>query len=607
MSEQEIVSCAIYPGIGVARVGNAPQEFFIGPEVPGVTPTPEDGYKDRDGLIKRQAARFRLYGLDAEGRVVRELTAHDVDSIEWTVHLVNKKAAWYEFNVALDIPEASDKGNEAKRRNLHIVDADRQQLIIDPQPRTVSGTSASATFGTGMFMGTEVPLGEIRTDAEGRLIVLGGLGHSASHTGEKAVTFANNDGWHDDTSDGPVSARVVLNGRELPVEPAWVLVAPPDFAPGVLGVVTLYDIVYQAALDLDPGLYPSRVSFTEHIYPLFQRMNQTQWVNEGFYLELGYGSAGDFLEPTVLARLSDSGQGQRAFREMVFSKFRNPDYQSMDRDALPPMYGDGMDGTAHPTSPREWLAITPVQYDCLRRWAAGDFEADWTGEPQVRAQHIEDLPLADQPSALDRAALENCLGGAFHPGCEATWPMRHASMYDKPFRIKSRAEAKDDYGSVLTPQQAVAADGPLNGNAAGDITRWMAVPWQTDTASCLSGYASEVNPYLPTFWPARVPNQVLSQASYKALMNDDLPDSQRVKYFNLRENWYRDFSPNYKDTINEFITDWNKIGIIVPHPGPVGHPSIPTELRVEMGNAFEQERDGYQLVLKLKPEAETSK
>ena len=36
MSDQNaIVSYAIYPGIGFARVGNSPDEYFIGPEAPG--------------------------------------------------------------------------------------------------------------------------------------------------------------------------------------------------------------------------------------------------------------------------------------------------------------------------------------------------------------------------------------------------------------------------------------------------------------------------------------------------------------------------------------------------------------------------------------------
>ncbi|MEM7417494.1 MAG: LodA/GoxA family CTQ-dependent oxidase [Gemmatimonadota bacterium] len=50
---------------------------------------PPDGYRDETGAIRRQAARFRIYGYDAEGRVVRELTAADA-TITWTAHLVNR-------------------------------------------------------------------------------------------------------------------------------------------------------------------------------------------------------------------------------------------------------------------------------------------------------------------------------------------------------------------------------------------------------------------------------------------------------------------------------------------------------------------------------------
>jgi len=87
----EIVSYAIYPGIGIARVGNSPDEYFIGPEAPGEVPQPEGGYKDSAGRIKRQAARFRIYGLNEAGDAVREVTADDAE-ITWRVHVANRKA-----------------------------------------------------------------------------------------------------------------------------------------------------------------------------------------------------------------------------------------------------------------------------------------------------------------------------------------------------------------------------------------------------------------------------------------------------------------------------------------------------------------------------------
>ena len=51
----------IHPAIGVARVGDSPDDFFIGPERIGEEPNPPGGFKDSQCRIKRQAARFRIF------------------------------------------------------------------------------------------------------------------------------------------------------------------------------------------------------------------------------------------------------------------------------------------------------------------------------------------------------------------------------------------------------------------------------------------------------------------------------------------------------------------------------------------------------------------
>ncbi len=220
-----IVKAAIHPSIGVARVGNSQEEFFIGPEVIDPIPRPSGFYRDAKGALKRQAARFRVYGLNAAGTPIAELTAADA-TIEWEVRLANKKAAWYEFQLALDIPEA-DSAPPSMLRNPGV--KNRADLAIDPEPRKIKGKNQKdRKFDGGTFMGKKVYLGELRTDDKGRLVVLGGRGVSASYDGTKAVTFANNDAWYDDVSDGPVTARVVFKGEELRVDPAWVIVAPPE-------------------------------------------------------------------------------------------------------------------------------------------------------------------------------------------------------------------------------------------------------------------------------------------------------------------------------------------------------------------------------------------
>ena len=272
MSE-EIAYCKIFPTIGIARVGNSQERdgFFIGPEgiaPPG--PSDERRFTDAAGAVLRQAARFRVYAFDAKDAVLGELTAEQAD-LTWSVSLANKKPEWFEFNGGAEALAQFEKPEKDSwdRRNASIKGAERKRrLIIDPgAPVTITGkdvrSSAASEYGfTGKFQAaTDVYLGELRTDEKGRLLVLGGRGHSAAVdetgaevSGKKWITnYANNDLWHDDTSDGPMECRVTLGGRDIPVKGrAWVLVTPPDFAPDIGNVVTLYDVMEDVALQPRP-------------------------------------------------------------------------------------------------------------------------------------------------------------------------------------------------------------------------------------------------------------------------------------------------------------------------------------------------------------------
>ena len=582
-SRGRIVRAAIHPAIGIARVGNSPDEYYFGPEIPGGLPIAPGGYKDASGAMKRQAARFRIFGLDTNGRVVRELTAHDA-TIQWTVHLANQKAAWYEFETALDIPEAEP----TSRRNVAYQGADRNALVIDPGPRRVSGRHRSAVpFDTGAFLGESVYLGELRTDEQGRLLVLGGRGRSFSPRNAVLTTFANNDGWTDDTSDGPVTARVRLGGVSLPVDPAWVVVAPPNYAPALAtDFGTLYTVIYQTMLDLGWVTPPAEVSFLADIFPLFERLADLQWVNQGVLNRYGWDSPEQFLSPEYLLRLADPSPANAAFRQALFARFRNPDYATLESavDLLPPLYGDAI--TLPPVSPRSYLAVQPFQYAALQSWAAGDFVPGVAGP--ISSQ-VEDLPIEIQPAALDRAALEACLGDAFHPGCEATWPMRVASMYASPFRLLHRQGSEPNYGEVLTPAIALSADGPLAGSVPGGVTRWMAVPWQTDTASCRSGYQygdTPVDPYLPTFWAARVPNHVMPEQRYELVLDTSRSLEERREAFFGRAQFFRNIDrPDTTDTLQQMVDNWYRLGVVTEQPGP-GDPAFPPLFKVETDNEF---------------------
>jgi hypothetical protein len=296
----------IHPAIGIARVGNSPSSFYLAPEQRGALPIecdengiptgqPVTQFKDRQGRIRRQAARFRVYVYDDHSPAGRELRIGDeidivvqksgqlmtvrIDDVQWTAYVANKKSSWYEF-LQLDGEHGYDPNHPL--RNADVTNPEeRQKLIIDPGPRTVTSQDgkqkasfAPSDAGSGTFPPELSPnsistLGDlmcVEQDQTNRLLVLGGLGDSGSmKTGfgnPKIEDYANNDGWFDDTSDGSVRAALVctptkisgqpvsgMGQRNLPVDdPAWVIVGYPRYAPELTDVVTMDDVLFDLAV-----------------------------------------------------------------------------------------------------------------------------------------------------------------------------------------------------------------------------------------------------------------------------------------------------------------------------------------------------------------------
>lgn len=581
----KIVRAAIHPAIGIARVGNSVEEFYIGPEVPEPVPKPPGFYKDGTGALKREAARFRVYGYDAAGQAVAELTAANAE-IVWTAHLANEKAAWYEFQIALDIPEAQlppPAVDPSLRRNSNFYGEAREQLVIDPGQKTISGpgqSGAAYRFDDGKFCGKPVYLGELRTDEAGRLIVLGGHGVSASYDGKPAITFANNEGWHDDVSDGPITAVVKVGGRDIRCEGAWVVVAPPNYAPEVKTVRTMYDLLRALFVDAKWLPEPETVSFRGDILPILQRLTGLGWVNSGFAAGFGHGAPQYFDDPAYVKKLARRGAEYAELRRQIYNQFRVFERDGMSPVPWPWIYGDAMSIPA--TSPRQYSTLSTLQMRQLARWVADDFIDDLDAPPPPRT--LEAVPLADQPATLDQAALDFCLADAFHPGCEITWPIRHLSMFSAPYRIKHCPKTTlppPDYGPQLTPAIALAPDGPLYAQQPGGLSRWMAVPWQTDTASCQSGYDKAYDPLIPTFWAARVPNQVLTEADYKIASDISLPPEERLEAFNRRPKWMRVLASSYQVYINQMIAHFGAMGVVEARERPGRDKLLPPRLLVE--------------------------
>ncbi|MDJ0674647.1 MAG: LodA/GoxA family CTQ-dependent oxidase [Calothrix sp. MO_167.B42] len=604
--DTKIVRAAIHPGIGIARVGNSEEGYYIGPEV-----TDPDlmnvNNRDENGAIKRQAAKFRIYGYNAAGEVVKEIKGTDANTtISWTAHLANRKAQWYKFVVALDLPEAPDILDSLKipqspyqpseHRNPSLRGEDREQLAIDPGHRTIAGQSGEAPqrFDNGTFLTgvneTTVYLGELRTDEHGRLLVLGGFGNSASPTkdtiynGNDPSGFVNPDNWYDDISDGPVTATVTIDTESIPVESSWVVVAPPNYAPGIIGWRTLYDLLVDTYVECGWMPMPTTASFTKDILPVLSRLSNLQWVNKGFATLFGKGCPMDFSDPELLNKLADKEQEDRyhELRQIAFNIFRPAETESNTGSSWPWIYGDGF-GSAPESSPSNNLALSKVRMELMRLWVEGNFENDYSPE-FIPPSCLDEVNLQEQPAMLDKAALHFCLADAFHPGCELTWPMRHSTLYSAQFRVRhaeDTANTQQDYGSVLTPEIVLRPGGPLYAQGAGDLTRWMGIPWQADTGFCRSGYDSEYDPYLPTFWPANVPNHVLTEENYQIIIGEGT-DEDKLKAFYTRDFWWRAFLSYSTIEAMEYVVDhFAELGIIELREWNSDIDDIPSEIFVE--------------------------
>jgi len=612
-----IAKLRIYPAIGICRVGGS-EQWFLAPEVPGLPPNPEGGYKDGDSKIKKQVQRFRVYAFDEKNRVIGEITAKD-HAIDWGVHQANTKAAWYGFNNPLDNGERAPGLPTQKRNQYFVTDAERERmLVIDGKKKTIKGKQTNLDGKhpeyafEGEFWGKQkVSLGDLRTDSAGRLLVFPPDGQSDSPNNVGITSFADNDGWHDDWCDGPVTASVTIKGRRFEAESAWVACVGPNFAPEIPPITTLYDVI--ADLNQQQGWTQAptgALSFRKHIYPTFRRTALMKWVSNAANQREGWlPGMVDLSDEQVIKKLANPSKQNEAFRKSVLEFFRDPNKQGdeaykEERLKVPYMMGDGVN---YDGSPLQWFQFPKLQYSYLQAWAAGDFINDFDDDKIKPIHSLDDIPLQDQPASLTEAALEPCSGGAFHPGVELTYYLRLAPMYARnynhraePFRIahKDRGRFVQNIGRLLTPEKAFEggdhAPPPIGHQMAGDLTRWMGLPWQCDAFSCQQVLLQENFP-TAVWWPALLPIDVLTEQDYTLLMNKALSDTQRIKFFNTREAWSRDVAgigyhanASYWDGITNMITLWERMGFVLKRPGPKGKASldgVPKEVFVEVGRA----------------------
>lgn len=597
----------IHPAIGVARVGNAdPGDFFVGPEHPGQTVSGVPGLGTVTppfkvgGRVKRQAARFRIYeytetgGVWTPGREI-SLAEKDVVDITWTVHVANRKASFFTFDGLAGSPLLLVQPARL-RRNPGV--PDRRTLEIDPLPRSIGGATAkpvgldkggsrnpkAESWPTPQPVPAITSLGQLRTDAVGRLVFVPGGAVAGARGAAPIKDYANNDGWFDDVCDGQVSVRLRLRvgGKTItvPVGPSWVLVGPPDFAPDLPQMVTLYDALLDVAVrnglvPKDESLYTTgplgsmsglakdlaggrtslsayKVRFDEDIAPILRSAIASMWVFEpGQYAHTTLG--GPVPPAAMWGYLSDPAQPDTV-RRTIFARLRKPGTPgATPKDDMPRLLGD--DPYDQFKTRRIGLSLTVTQYALMERWANGAFVASALGPASLNMP-----PLAGTitPGGLDRAALEFASGGAFYPGIEVGWMIREPGVFAEPLRIRPGAGSRyvgDKAGTVVKP---------------GYFSRQMALPWLADFLQCKT---EPQRLSVPTadwgWWPSQRPDFVYPTAAEAVARGTMVPWSRAQS--GVGTTWPAGPGgplprPSQMPSYLQMIDNWWKFGIVDGSP-----------------------------------------
>jgi hypothetical protein len=158
---------------------------------------------------------------------------------------------------------------------------------------------------------------------------------------------------------------------------------------------------------------------------------------------------------------------------------------------------------------------------------------------------------------LTRAVLENCVGGPLSPGIETTWIVRDPAIYSEPFRIRAKLPVPAnlslgfDFAAGLEP---------------GDLTRYMALPWQADFNECAT---QRIQGRVLWWWPAQRPIAVFLPDETTGGPGRQVPWIGSDKDPTMRG--YFAFADHM-----EMLRDWDKLGFVLD----VGKPGRPQFVEV---------------------------
>ncbi|HEX3759752.1 MAG TPA: LodA/GoxA family CTQ-dependent oxidase [Kofleriaceae bacterium] len=645
----------VHPTINFARLGTS-EEYYLSPETCAGMPVEGSAttgglpikpgtesevihakdLRDADGNLKRQAARFRLFGyeLDGEDRypcpaaaqeIVRGSRLADgrvVRDIVWTVHVANKKAAAFAVVPLVGIDAYAD-GQLPQLRNPQVYgDVNTQRrlasLVIDPGPRALAASSG----GTVRFDARTTPsygqdgqicelknyqtyfpspnlyfpagkldsLGEMRTDDKGRLLVLAAYGRTAAQYDEYGdpvplTADLNNANWFDDAADGSVSATLVFDdGSSEPAFGAWVVCCDPAYAPQIRNVVSIWDDVYDMwirELGLQPEVFDAARGFNPDYQPAFETLIRPVFrasLLQRWTVNLPPMAVRAHEAVDAITAADDPDRTIMAGLNFI----RNPNRSGEDNIGVPLMplsVGD---------AGKSFLSVSKTQYFFLEQWS--------------RHKHVAGHgPALGRGEQLDMASLTNCLGGRYVPGIEMSYVVRCADIYDQdwrqtgagPFRVKPRPLA---YAAAKLNMPVLTGGWlPLkhmtDGLEPGDLSKFMAVPWQTDYNSCSihqpsinTGGQNLTNGNATTLywsWPSQRPDAVYVADE---VVHNVLPRQQWA----IRGKDSYALDPKSASTFQKAlhaVRHWHRLGIVVQ--GTVIGKDYAPDYYLEVQNKFD--------------------
>ena len=252
--------------------------------------------------------------------------------------------------------------------------------------------------------------------------------------------------------------------------------------------------------------------------------------------------------------------------------------------------------------PSKFLRLNDYQLFLLRQWAHGLFynevQKGWLSADGYNPFEPYKSWVNKTARDLDRGVLLNMMGGSFCPGAEINWIIRNPSIYKEPYRLKAdpefytfRQTAAQANANALPEQDYTSYSGDdlsqdsdfETGLQPGDLTKYMALPWQSDFNECTSQPIdvtydlwnniypdSEHDPWMKLdgmtwetlWWPAHRPLQVFEAVG---VTPSGGPVYQMV-------DWSKGV-PGTPAGDLKMVTEWPRLGFVVRNPAVSDEPS----------------------------------